>query len=148
MPTREELRRLIESLPDEAIPAAHMALTQLQTWPPPIPPELESRMEAMERRTRKRAEMLRSEHPHSFGGGGGTATFSTDPGSHVRSRESFTYSDGNDDVQESMIVHDGAEFTLIERIRHDATAGEVSFVIELTGPDGTAARHEHRYPLG
>jgi hypothetical protein len=128
MPTREELHRLIDSLPDEAIPAAHMALTQLQTWLPPIPPELESRMEA-------------------FGGGGGSVTFSAEPGSHMRSRESFTFTDGEDDVQESTIVHDGVEFTLIERIRRDAVTGEMSFVIELAGPDGTTARHEHRYAL-
>ena len=74
MPTRDELHQLIESLPDEAIPAAQMALTQFQTWPPLIPPELEARAQAMERRI-QRSEILRAEHPHSFGGGTGAMTF-------------------------------------------------------------------------
>jgi hypothetical protein len=147
MPTREELHRLIDSLPDDAIPAAHMALTDFQTWPPPIPPELQQRTDAMERRLRERAEMLREEHPYSSGGGNGLMTFSTAPGIHIRARDSFSYTDGGEDVQESKIIHDGSEFTLIERIRRDTTAHIISFTIELTGPDGTTARHEHHYDL-
>src|SRR6476620_10599010 len=119
MPTREELHHLIESLPDEAIPAAHVALTHFQTWPPPIPAEAEDRARAMERRLRKRADMFRDEHPNTAGGGTGTQMFSTEPGSRMRGRESFSYSDGGADVQESTIVHDGTEFTLVERIRRD-----------------------------
>ena len=147
MPTREELRHLIDSLPDEAIPAAHMALAHFQTWPPPIPPEVEARAEAMERRIQERTERLRAEHPHSGGVGSGSIGFSTEPGSHVRGRHSFSYNDGEDDVHESNIVHDGSEFTLIERIRLDHAGRTVSFILELTGPDGSTARHEHRYGL-
>jgi hypothetical protein len=102
MPTREELHQLIESLPDEAIPAAQMALTQFQTWPPPIPPELEVRAEAMERRIRERSEMRRAEHPNAFGAGTAAMTFSTEPGSQIRGRDSFVYNDGGDDVLETM----------------------------------------------
>jgi hypothetical protein len=105
------------------------------------------RAEAMEDRSRSRAEMLRTEHPNAFGGGTGSMTFSTHPDSKMRGRESFNYIDGGDDVQESTIVHDGTEFTLTERIRTDSVAGAISFVIELTGPDGTTARHEHHYDV-
>jgi len=147
MPTREELHELVESLPDEALPTAHMVLTEFQTWPPPIPPEIRDRAEAMEERSRSRVEMLRTEHPNAFGGGTGSMTFSTHPDSKMRGRESFNYIDGGDDVQESTIVHDGTEFTLTERIRTDSVAGAISFVIELTGPDGTTARHEHHYDV-
>jgi hypothetical protein len=149
MPTREELHQLIDSLPDEAIPLAHMALRQFQTWPPPFPPELDARAEAMERRARERSEMLRAEHPNSAGGGIGIGamTSSTEPGSRIRGRHSFSYNDGGDDVRESTIVHDGSEFTLVERIRRDASAATLTFTLELTGPDGTTARHEHRYDV-
>jgi hypothetical protein len=147
MPTREELHHLIDSLPEEAIPAAHMGLMHFQTWPPPVPPEIEARAQAMERRTRERLERLRAEHPDSFGGGGGSMTLSTEPGSRIRARHSFSYDDGGDDVQESTIVHDGTEFTLVERVRRDEAGRTISFIIELTGPDGTTARHEHRYDL-
>jgi len=71
--------------------------------------------------------------------------FSTEPGSRMRGRESFSYSDGGADVQESTIVHDGTEFTLVERIRRDDQTAVITFTLELTGPDGTTARHEHRY---
>jgi hypothetical protein len=145
MPTRAELHQLIDSLPDDAIPAAHVGLTQLQTWPPPIPPEVEARAEAMERHFRERTEMFHAEHPGSMGGGIGEVTFSTEPGSQIRGRHSFSYTEGADEVQESTIVHDGTEFTLIERIRRDQIGGAISFIIELTGPDGTTSRYEHRY---
>ncbi len=37
MPTREELHKLIETLPEGAIEAVHRMLTQAQVWPPPPP---------------------------------------------------------------------------------------------------------------
>jgi|SRR5215470_8186055 len=37
MPTRQELHKLIDSLPEGAIEAAHKILTQAQVWPPPRP---------------------------------------------------------------------------------------------------------------
>ena len=79
--------------------------------------------------------------------GGGGGTFSSRPGGKRRGRYSFGYRDGADSVHETNIVHDDFEFTVIEKFRRDETARNVLFVIEVTGPDATTARHEHRYPL-
>ena len=35
MATREELHKLIDSMPEEGIEAAHRMLSNLQIWPPP-----------------------------------------------------------------------------------------------------------------
>ena len=78
--------------------------------------------------------------------GGGAGSFSGSGGKR-RGRYGFGYRDGADIVYETNIVHDDFEFTVIEKFRRDETAGNVLFVIEVTGPDATTARHEHRYPL-
>jgi len=145
MATREELRQLVESLPEGAIDAAHQTLTRLQIWPPPPPP---GRDEALERfrqnRERAHERMMARMNPGEARVGGGT--FSSAPGKK-RGRQSFGYHDGGDEVHETNVFYDGFEFTVIERIRRDEAAGTVLFAIEVTGPDATTARHEHRYSL-
>jgi hypothetical protein len=148
MATREELHQLVESLPDGAVEAAHQTLTRLQIWPPPPPP---GRNEAIERfrqnqqRMQERIQQRMKPGECFVGGGGGS--FSSGPGGKRRGRHGFGYRDGGDTVHETNIVHDDCEFTLIERIRRDQAAKTVLFAIEVTGPDATTARHEHRYPL-
>jgi len=145
MPTRDELHQLVASLPDDALAAAQMALTHMQVWPPPEFAKLEEESAHFEQRMKQRVERLRHEHPSSGGVGGGS--FSVGPRNERRGRDSFGYEDGGESVHESNIVHDDCEFTLIERIRRDRTGGTVAFVIDLTGPDGTTSRHEHRYDV-
>jgi hypothetical protein len=38
MPSREELHKLVDSIPDAAIDAAHQVLSRFQSWPPPPTP--------------------------------------------------------------------------------------------------------------
>ena len=147
MATRDELHQLVSLLPDEALPAAHAALTHFQTWPPPELVEMEQAAGDMERRMHEQIARLRE---GSGGGGGGVGSFSLGLGSssvdrrpRQRARYSSGYEHADESVHESAITHDAHEFTLIERIK--ATDREVAFTIELTGPDGTTARHEHRY---
>jgi hypothetical protein len=145
MPTREELHQLVSSLPDDALFAAQMALTQMQVWPPPELARLEEQSKRVEERMKQRIERLRQDHPYSGGGGGGM--FMGGSGAQWRGRDSSSYDDDNESVHESAIVHDDCEFTLVERIRRDQVGGTVTFVIELTGPDGTTVRHEHRFEV-
>jgi len=88
--------------------------------------------------------MMARMNPGEVRVGGGT--FSSAPGKN-RGRQSFGYHDGGGEVHETNIFYDGLEFTVIERIRRDEAAGTVLFAIEVTGPDATTARHEHRYSL-
>src|SRR5947208_1614533 len=75
MPTREELHKLIDSMPEGAMEAAHRALSHLQVWPPPPPPdmaEMRRRLEERHLEMRKRIES-RERRPGTvsgFGGGG------------------------------------------------------------------------------
>jgi uncharacterized protein YkuJ len=148
MATRDELHRLVSSLPEEALLAAHAALTHFQTWPPPELAEVEKGAEEMERRMRDRIERMRE----SGGGGGvgsfslGTGASSVDRGRRQRARYSSGFERDGEVVHESVITHDAHEFTLLERISGDQH--QVTFTLELTGPDGTTARHEHRYTVG
>jgi len=150
MPTRDELMRLVASLPDEALPAAHMALTQFQTWPPAVPAEVEDAARDMEHRIEQRVERMRK---RGSGGGGGTGfgSFGIDVGGaapgprRLRARHSTGYEQGAESVHESDILYDDDEFLLVDRIGRDPSDDSVTFTIELTGPDGTTRRHEHRY---
>jgi hypothetical protein len=144
MPTREQLQRLVLTLPEEALAPAHAALTELQTWPPPIPAELER----VQQQAQAWMEEMRGQAAGGGGigaGGGGGFWGMSSPGK-VRGRHSFESGDSDESVTVSHIVHDGCEFTLVERIRL-VDSGRAQFVIELTGPDGTTARHEHHYPV-
>ena len=145
MSTREELQQLVLSLPDDSLPAAHAALTDLQTWPPAIPAELER----MQQQAQAWMENMREDAVGGggIGGGIGGGSWGMTQAGKVRGRQSFESGDIDESVTVSRIVHDGCEFTLIERIRRSEDTGEAQFVIELTGPDGTTARHEHHYPV-
>jgi hypothetical protein len=148
MATREELRQLVESLSDGAVDAAHQILTQLQIWPPTPPPAREEALERFRQNQQRMQERIQARmRPGECFAGLGGGTFSTGPGSKRRGRHHFGYRDGDESVEETHIVLDDCEFTLIERIRRDETAREVRFVIEVAGPDATTARHEHRYAL-
>ena len=145
MPSRDELIQLVATLPDEALAAAHMALTQMQTWPPPELAALEEQAKSFEERMNERFEKMRQDHP--FGGGGvGGGSFTLGPPRRARGRHSFGYEEAAETVYASDIVHDESTFTLVERIRNDEATHTVTFTLELTGPDGVKASHEHRYP--
>jgi hypothetical protein len=63
MPTREELHKLIDSMPEGAMEAAHRMLSHLQVWPPPGPPQ----------RVEKRIQVMHAPTPGTIAGfaGGG-----------------------------------------------------------------------------
>ena len=143
MPTRDELLQLVATLPDDALPATHAALTHMQTWPPPELVALEDQARSFEERMNERFEKMRREHP--FGGGVGGGSFSLGPQRRARGRHSFGYEQDGETIYASDIVHDDSAFTLVERIRNDAATHTVTFTLELTGPDGVQSRHEHRY---
>jgi hypothetical protein len=149
MPTREDLQKLVSTLPEDALDAAHAHLSRLQAGLPKVPDRAAAseHLQQMQARHRQRLEEIANRHPGQCGvsiGGGG---FSSDARGRRRGRHGFSYEDGPDSVHETNIVHDDFAFTVIERIQRDAAARQVQFVIEITGPDGTTAHHVHRYQL-
>src|SRR5690349_1478411 len=82
MPTREELHRLLDSMPDGAMEAAHRALSNLQVWPPAGLPDMETirkRQEQQREETRKR--MAAQQRPGTLGGFGGSGNYNPATGS-------------------------------------------------------------------
>jgi hypothetical protein len=73
MPTREELHKLIDSLPDGALDAAHRSLTHFQVWLPTPPPTVEQwREQTHKRLEQRRLEWKDGQRPRSIATFGGT----------------------------------------------------------------------------
>jgi hypothetical protein len=70
MPNRDELHKLIDSLPEGAIEPAHRMLSHLQVWPPPAPPGAEEMRQRMKER---RTQAMQAQRPGTIAGfaGGG-----------------------------------------------------------------------------
>ena len=149
MPTREELRQLVSTLPEDALDAAHAHLSRLQAGLPKAPDRAAAseRFQQMQARHRKRFEEIAIKNPGQCGISIGGGSLSSVPGGKRRYRHGFGYRDGPDSVHETNIVYDDCAFTVIERIQHDAAAHQVQFVLDVTGPDGATAHHVHRYQL-
>jgi hypothetical protein len=67
MQSREELHKLIDSMPEGAIEAAHRTLSYLQVWPPTPPPDVQE----MRRRMEERREVMQRQKPGTVAGSGG-----------------------------------------------------------------------------
>ncbi|PYS38834.1 MAG: hypothetical protein DMG14_16215 [Acidobacteria bacterium] len=75
MPTREELHKLIDTMPEGAIEAAHRMLSNLQVWPPAPPPGVEEMRKDMRKRMEeRRLEVMQRQKPGTVGGSAALAT--------------------------------------------------------------------------
>jgi hypothetical protein len=110
MTLREELQRLVDTLPQGALENARQALQHFQIWPPQPPPELERmrqiRQEQMDR-------MRRSMQPGTMGGGGFGGTIH--PGGYGHSGHSRV--EGDTAVNETHHFYKGYELEVTERLR-------------------------------
>jgi hypothetical protein len=96
MPTREELHKLVDTMPEGAMEAAHRLLSNLQVCPPPPPPDVQEMRKRMEVRRR---EMRQGQKPGTIAGFGGSSGY--DPAKGAGS-SSFQYWDGDTFVQETL----------------------------------------------
>src|SRR5262245_25279679 len=81
MRNREELHRLIDSMPDGALEAAHRSLTHLQVWPPTPPPTVEDwRKETHKRTEERQTELRQRQRPGTIALFGGTSNYNPDRG--------------------------------------------------------------------
>jgi hypothetical protein len=132
MPTREELHKLVDSLPEGAMEAAHRALSRLQVWPPTPLPDMAAMKKRLEDR---RLEMwLRMQERHDkrsgiVGGFGGGSNFDLDRGSASSSTSGW---DDDTFVVQTYRQHQGHELMVIERIRVDSQ--RLIYKHEITGP--------------
>jgi hypothetical protein len=138
---REQLRKLVESLPEGAIEAAGGALTHLQVWPLQPPP---GHTEMMRQRLEQMREWRRSGIGAGWrgvGGGGG----SSHPGGFER-YSSSRVEDGAC-VVEQRFIHNGREVAVIERVALE-DGGHLVYADEVTGPDDRTEKRELRFKAG
>ena len=130
MPTREELHRLIDSLPEGAMESADRVLSSLQVWPPPGLPDMETMRKRHEQhREEVRNRMLAQQRPGTvsgFGGGGGYNP-KTGSGSY-----GMSHWEGDTFIVQTYRQHQGQELMVIERIRLDEA--QLIYRHEVTGP--------------
>ena len=143
MPTREELHKLIDSMPEGAMEAAHRSLTQLQVWPPtPSPTVEEWRNQTRKRMEERRTEWKQRQRPGTVAGFGGGSNYNPDTG--VGS-SSFHYWETDTFVAETLRRHKGHEVTVIERIRLDGD--HLIYKHEISGPGGKRDEREIVFEL-
>jgi hypothetical protein len=143
MPSREELYKLVDSLPEGAIEAANRTLSHLQVWPPAPPPDVQEMRQRMRQRLEeRRLGAIERQKPGTIAGFGGSGNYDPDRGS---ASSSFSHWDGDTFVTETLRRHKGHEFTVVERVRVDET--HLTYKHEITGPGDKHDEREIRFEV-
>jgi hypothetical protein len=130
MPSREDVRTLVDSLPEGALEAAVRALSQLQVWPPAPPPGVEEwRKRSREWMEERRTQVMQRQRPSTISGFGGGGGYNPDTGA---ASYGFSHWDGDTFITETLRRHKGHEFTVIERVRVDGQ--RLIYRHEIIGP--------------
>ena len=141
--SREELHRLVDTLPEAALEPAEKALQHFQIWPRQPPPEVERMQQEHQER------MWRSMRPGTTGGAGGGGSYSTGSGGRVQSGHfSFSRWEDKTSVIETHHFHEGHEITVIERLRMDDDGRMLVYANEIVGPKGKTQGHEITFEVG
>ena len=130
MASREELRRLVDSLPEEALEPAGQMLTRFQIWPPVhnVPPEF---------------ELMRGGSPGRLQGfvGSGSYSDATRSGS-----SSQTHWEGDTLVVQTRHYHLGHLLDVTQSVRL-IEKKHLIYKHEVSGPSGKTGEHEIRFEL-
>jgi hypothetical protein len=139
MASREELHKLVDSLPDAALDSARSALVSIQVWPPLMPPEFKKlRDEFRERATGAR----HSSEPRTIRGGTAGGCYKQDATGKMdygyfssNRREDGTF------VIETRRFYKGYELTIVERLTLK-DGGELIYSSDITGPHNAVSSRE------
>jgi hypothetical protein len=148
MATREELHKLIDSLPDGAVSQAGLGLELLQNWPErPSPEKLQEQIRRVmaERWKERKGSALPNYALASIGAFGfayGSKLPATLPGGNT-----FGYKDGDTYVLDTKLYHEGHLLKTTERLRLDRETNQLLYTFEVTGPDGQVERHEFSFSV-
>jgi hypothetical protein len=137
MSTREELHKLIDSMPDGALEVAHRDLLNFQVWPPP-PPTPPPDMASMKKRLDEQyLEMKKRMETHDrrprlikrFNAGFGSGSYDPTRGS---GRSSMSHLDGDTLILQTIHRLQGQDLMVIERIRIEGN--HLIYKHEVNGP--------------
>jgi hypothetical protein len=140
---REELHRLVESLPEGALENARKILDRFQTWPPQPPPQVEQMRQ-------RQAEIMRRIQRLGFTGGvGGGGSYNSRQSGAVRfGHHSFGYHEDGAMVRETHHFYEGIEITALERMRLGEDRRTMFYASTVTGPGNQEFKQELKFDLG
>jgi hypothetical protein len=137
---REELHKLVDSLPDAALENAQQMLVRFQVWPPPrpaMPPELERFRDEVRQRQEESVKGKRGVFGMTAGGG-------FDPTRHSGSMGS-TYWEDQTMIIETLRLHKGQQLAVTERIRLDNRT--LRYSLSVRGPGDKVDQHDLRFDI-
>jgi hypothetical protein len=143
--TREELKELIDQLPEPRLEMARQMLER-QVHPPPPHPEMEH-MEHRSRRYRNQVEQRFREtrKPGTIGGMGGTGFLSEHEGVPF-GRQGFQYWDEKALVYQTLQMFDGQEIEIMERLSFSPDRTKLICSLEIASGDRTA-NYTEEFPI-
>ena len=145
MATREELKALIDQVPDSSLEMIR-GMLEHHVHPPEPNPEIER----MQRRTNQYRELVLQRYretlrPGTGGSGSGTGFLSEREGVPF-GRQGFHYWDGKALVQQSLQLFDGQEVEVMERLSFSPERASLVCTLELCS-GGHTVRHEDTFPV-
>lgn len=151
MPSRDELKAMIDQLPESSIEQVHALLNFHVNPPPPPPPE----MERMRRRGQEFKKMVEQRFRETLKPGTGACggriggmsggSFSAMHEGTGFAINSFHYWDNNALVKQTLQSFDGQDIEIMERFAVSPDRKQLLFTIELaTG--GQTIRYEDEFP--
>jgi 8-hydroxy-5-deazaflavin:NADPH oxidoreductase len=144
---RNQLHKLVDVLPEGALPKALEIVTMYKTWPPKAP-QLSEGIEAFRKRVEQRWKKPAKESPHRIGRGTlGTyaATGHNDPEGNASYSSSFL--EGDSAVVLSVRYFHGSALEITERIRFSEDKKRLLYTQEIKGPKGDEYRCEHEIEI-
>jgi hypothetical protein len=141
MPNRDELHRLVDSLPEEALAPVERALRRYQIWPPEVPPDamrLQQRVkDLLAKRTAGRPSGIYGSSYCVRSNGEG------DWSAHVRGST-------NDSTVVSIEIRGfrGHEVQTERQLSFSEEKGKLTYAFSIKGPDGKEDRREFEFGVG
>ena len=146
MLNREELKALIDRLPEKSLDQVQRIL-QFHLNPPAPDPQLErTRQRNMQYRQAVQERIRLLKKPGTIEIGGGSGFNSTHDGMPF-SRQSFHYWEEKTLIHQSLQIFDGQEIEIVERLSFAEDREKLTCVIEITS-EGRTVMHQDDFPAG
>jgi hypothetical protein len=146
MPTRDELKAMVDVLPQSSLERVH-TMMKYQIEPPPPPSAEVARMRQRGQEYRKAVEQSFRENrrPGTIAGMAGGGSWGTREGTPF-GRSSFHYWDGKALVQQTLQSFDSYEVELMERFSMSEDGTKLVCSVELSS-GGRTVRHDEEFPV-
>ncbi len=138
MPSRESLRKLVDTLPEGALQSAEQILRNHQIWPPKPPIEVEKMRERVHKLFRENIEGQIARTGQGIIGShvmGGNFKPDGDGGA------SMSASEGQTSVTFEVRIFRGHRLEIEERLRMSEDNKSLLYTQTVTGPDGKVGHH-------